>query len=50
MIEASGLSEKARMKPLTDHLPPRGSERGLARATKSSGEVRKGGEAPLRDC
>jgi len=38
------------MTPLTNRLPLKcsGPSAGFARATESSGEVRKGGDAPLR--
>src|SRR5262249_50348038 len=48
-VRARSLSEKMRMTHLTNRSPQMfRSERGLSRATESSGEVRKGGDAPLR--
>src|SRR5262249_10930404 len=47
---ASSLSGKTRVTPLTRRLPLKvpAPGAGFARATESSGEVRKGGDAPLR--
>src|SRR5215470_14700710 len=48
MIRTKSLSERARMTPLTKRLPLEcpASSAGFARATESSGEVRKGAMPP----